>query len=85
MESSLLTKHKDRIAGKGYTSMTQYSLVRKFIPMIQAMKIPDAKAAVDKECRHDSSTSMATGKGQEQEGGYSGSIKERRRKSTLPH
>ena len=29
--------------------MTQYNLVHKFIPMPQAMKIPDAKAAVDKE------------------------------------
>ena len=29
--------------------MTHYNLVQKFIPMTQAMKIPDAKAAVDKE------------------------------------
>ena len=29
--------------------MTHYNLVHKFIPMPQAMKIPDAKAAVDKE------------------------------------
>ena len=29
--------------------MTHYKLVRKFIPTPQAMKIPDAKAAVDKE------------------------------------
>ena len=41
--------HEDRIAGKGFTSMTHYNLVRKFIPMPQTMKIPDAKAAVDKE------------------------------------
>ena len=40
--------HEDRIAGKGITSMTHYNLVHKFIPMPQAMKIPDAKAAVDK-------------------------------------
>ena len=49
MESSLLTKHEDRIAGKGFASMTHYNLVHKFILMPQAMKIPDAKAAVDKE------------------------------------
>ena len=30
-------------------SITHNSLVRKFIPMPQAMKIPDAKAAVVKE------------------------------------
>ena len=29
--------------------MTHYNLVHKFIPMPQAMKIPDAQAAVDKE------------------------------------
>ena len=28
--------------------MTHYNLVHKFIPMPQAMKIPDVKAAVDK-------------------------------------
>ena len=42
------TKHEDRIAGKGFTSMTHYNLVHKFISMPQAMKVPDAKAAVDK-------------------------------------
>ena len=29
--------------------MSHYNLVHKFIPMPQAMKIPDAQAAVDKE------------------------------------
>ena len=41
--------HEDRIAGKGSNSSSHYNLVHKFIPMLQAMKIPDAKAAVDKE------------------------------------
>ena len=36
-------------AGKGFTSMTHYNLVHEFIPMPQPMKIPDAKATVDKE------------------------------------
>ena len=40
--------HEDRIAGKGITSMTHHNLVHKSIPMPQAMKIPDAKAAVVK-------------------------------------
>ena len=31
------------------TSLQNYNLVHKFIPMPQAMKIPAAKAAVDKE------------------------------------
>ena len=49
MKSSLLLKHEERIAGKGFTSMSHYNLGHKFIPMPQAMKIPDAKAAVDKK------------------------------------
>ena len=34
---------------KGENSLEHYNLVHKFIPMAQAMKIPAAKAAVDKE------------------------------------
>ena len=49
MESLQSKNHEGRIVGKGFTSMTNYNLVHKFIPMPQAMKIPDAKAAVDKE------------------------------------
>ena len=41
--------HEEHIAGKGQNFASHYNLVHKFIPMSQAMKIPDAKAAVDKE------------------------------------
>ena len=41
--------HEDHVAGKGENSLQHYNLVHKFIPMPQAMKIPAAKAAVDKE------------------------------------
>ena len=41
--------HEDHIAGKGENSLQHYNLVHKFIPMPQAVKIPAAKAAVDKE------------------------------------
>ena len=41
--------HEDHIAGKGENSLQHYNLVHKFIPMPQAMKIPAAKAEVDKE------------------------------------
>ena len=41
--------HEDHIAGKGINSLNHYNLVHKIIPMPQAMKIPAAKAAVDKE------------------------------------
>ena len=42
--------HEDHIAGKGNNSLQHYNLVHKFIPVPQAMKIPAAKTAVDKEC-----------------------------------
>ena len=43
--------HEDHIAGKGFTSMTHHKSVHKIIPMPQVMKIPDAQAAMDKECK----------------------------------
>ena len=49
MGNSIQHHHKDHIAGKGENSLQHYNLVHKFIPMPQAMKIPAAKAAVDKE------------------------------------
>ena len=49
MEESLPNHHEDNIAGKGDNSLQHFNLVHKFIPMHQAMKIPAAKAAVDKE------------------------------------
>ena len=49
MAESLPTHHEDHIAGKGDNSLQHYNLVHKFILMLQAMKIPAAKAAVDKE------------------------------------
>ena len=49
MEPSLPKIHEDHIEGKGYNSMNHYDLAYKFIPLPQAMKIPDAKAAVEKE------------------------------------
>ena len=49
MGNSIPNHHEDHIAGKGDNSLQHYNLVHKFIPMHQAMKIPAAKAAVDKE------------------------------------
>ena len=49
MGNSIPHHHQDHIAGKGDNSLQHYNLVHKFIPMPQAMKIPAAKAAVDKE------------------------------------
>ena len=49
MGESLPNHHEDHITGKGDNSLQHYNLVHKFIPMPQAMKIPAAKAAADKE------------------------------------
>ena len=49
MGNSIPHHHEDHIAGKGENSLQHYNLVHKFIPMPQAMKIPAAKEAVDKE------------------------------------
>ena len=49
MGNSIPSTHEDHIAGKGGNSLQHYNLVHKFIPMPQAMKIPAAKAAVDKD------------------------------------
>ena len=49
MEKSLPNYNEDHIAGKGDNSLQHCNLVHKFIPMPQAMKIPAAEAAVDKE------------------------------------
>ena len=46
MGESLPNHHEDHIAGKG---KQHHNLVHKFIPVPQAMKIPAAKAAVDKD------------------------------------
>ena len=40
--------HEDHVAGKVINSLNHHNLVHKFIPVPQAMKIPDAKAAVVK-------------------------------------
>ena len=51
MGISIPHNHEDRIAGKVENSLQHYNLVHKFIPLPQAMQIPAAKAAVDKEWR----------------------------------
>ena len=48
MGESLPNHQKDQIAGKGDKSLQHYNLVHKFIPTRRSLKIPAAKAAVDK-------------------------------------
>ena len=49
LEGTLQKDHENHIAGKGTNSLIHYNLVHRFILMPEAMKIPEAKAAVDKE------------------------------------
>ena len=49
MEGTAPRNHENHFAGKGNNLLHHYNLVHKFIPVPQAMKIPAAKAAVDKE------------------------------------
>ena len=49
LERTLPKDHEDHIAGKGVNSLSHHNLVHKFVPMLHAMKIPYANAAVDKE------------------------------------
>ena len=49
MEGYLHNDHEDHSAGNGMNSLSHYNLVRKCIFMPQALKVPDAKAAVDIE------------------------------------
>ena len=49
MRNSSPNHHEDHIAGKGDNSLQHYNLLHKYILMPQAMKIPAAQAAVDKE------------------------------------
>ena len=47
--SSLLVYHEDHIAAKGINTLSRYNMMHKFIPRPQSLKLPDAKAAVEKE------------------------------------
>ena len=49
LESSLPKDHEDHIAEKGFNSLGHYNLHHRLLPVPQAMKIPDSKAAGDKE------------------------------------
>ena len=48
LEGAVRGHHQDHITEKGTNSMNYNSLVRKFILMPRALKLPDAKAAVEK-------------------------------------
>ena len=69
MEGAPHRYHEDHIAGKGMNSPSHCNLVHKFIPMPQAMKIPDAKAAVEKKGKTRKNPGMAADESQKQKRG----------------
>ena len=87
-EQNLGNPHDMKIAllGKEFTSMTHYYLVHKFFSMPQEMKIPGAKAAVDKEWKNlETIPEWDLEKVKSKKGGYSGSTKRQKTESTLLH
>ena len=48
MEESQSMNHEDHNSGKGVNSLSHFNLVHKFIPMPEEMKMPEAKAVVEK-------------------------------------
>ena len=59
--------HEDHIAATGIHSLGHCNLVHKFIPMPQALKIPDAKATVEKSIRkNEKDTGMTADESQKQ-------------------
>ena len=51
LESTLPKDHENHIAERGFNSISQFNLVHKFVLMPQAMKLPDVKAAVERNGR----------------------------------
>ena len=51
MEPTLQRCPDDHIAVTGENSMNNYNLIHNFIPTQKAMKVRDAKASVEKECK----------------------------------
>ena len=49
MEESPHKNYEDHLAGKRTDSWSHYNVVHKFFLCLKAMKLPDAKAAAEKE------------------------------------
>ena len=66
MEGSQNENHEDHIAGRGMTSLSHFNVVHTFIPMLEAMKIPDAKLAVSKAWENGEYTGTAADESEKQ-------------------
>ena len=68
MEGAPQRHHEDHITAKGVNSLSHDNMVRKFIPMPQALKILDAKAPVEKDMgKFGENSGMAADESQKQE------------------
>ena len=76
LERNLSEDREDHIAGEGFKSLSHYNLVHDFTPMLQAMKIPDAKTAVNKEWKKlEKVAALVNDQSKEQNEGHPGSTK----------
>ena len=66
MEGSPGKNHEDHVAGKGTNLLSHFNLVHKFIRMPRAVKIPDAKAAMEKNGTNSRKYGMAGDESQKQ-------------------
>ena len=64
LEGALHKHLQDHITAKEMNSLNHCSLVHKFIPMPQALKIPNAKAALENMGKTGESTGMAADESQ---------------------
>ena len=67
LEGARHKPHQDHITTKVMNFMTHYSLVHKFIPMPQALKIPQARQRWRKMVKTGENLGMAADVGQKQE------------------
>ena len=66
MEGSQGMNHEDHISGRGVNSLSHCDLVQKLIHMPEFLKIPDTKAAVEKNWKIEENTGMAADESQKQ-------------------
>ena len=83
MEGSLYKDHEDHTAGKGIKSLNHYNPLHNFIPIPQAMKMPEAKSSSGERMETTrSNTSVAANESQKHER-CNRTSKERRQNSRL--
>ena len=64
MQWSQSKNHEDHIEGRGMSAWSYNNLVHNFVPLPQAMKIPEAETVVEKEREKIRNTGMAADESQ---------------------